>query len=181
MSDRNLKACYADPPYLGCAHLYAAHHANAQIWDDPREHFRLIDRLMLDFDCWALSLSSPSLQTILPYCPLSVRVMAWVKPFAVFKPGVGVAYAWDPVIVYGGRKRSRDEPTVRDFVQANITLRRGLPGAKPREFCRWIIDVLNLRAGDTLLDLFPGTGAMTREWQRFTENTKSRQLVLSND
>jgi hypothetical protein len=88
--------------------------------------------------------------------------MAWVKPFAVFKPNVGVAYAWEPVIVRGGRKRTREQPTVRDWVSEVITLKRGLTGAKPERFCRWILDVLNFQPGDTLDDLFPGTGVMAR-------------------
>jgi hypothetical protein len=86
--------------------------------------------------------------------------MAWVKPFAIFKPGVGVAYAWEPVIVRGGRKRTRRQPTVRDWVSVNITLRKGLVGAKPLAFCQWLLDVLNVEVGDTLDDLYPGTGIM---------------------
>jgi hypothetical protein len=93
-------------------------------------------------------------------CPDDCRVSSWVKPFAIFKPNVGVAYAWEPVIWRGGRRRTREQETVRDWVSANITLRRGLTGAKPREFCRWILSILNVQPGDTLDDLFPGTGTM---------------------
>jgi hypothetical protein len=91
-----------------------------------------------------------------------VRVMSWVKPFASFKPNVGVAFAWEPVIVRGGRRRTRTQPTVRDWCAENITLRRGLTGAKPAGVVRWVLDVLNAEADDEVVDLFPGSGAVTR-------------------
>jgi hypothetical protein len=31
----------------------------------------------------------------------------WVKPFAAFKPNVGLAYTWEPVILRGGRRIGR--------------------------------------------------------------------------
>jgi len=165
-----VKFAYADPPYLGCGKLYAEHHPDAVVWDDPASHRDLIARLVSDFpDGWLMSLSSPSLKTILPMCPDDCRVSAWVKPFAVFKPNVGVAYAWEPVIWRGGRKRTREQDTVRDWVSANITLRRGLTGAKPRDFCRWIFEILNIQPGDDFVDLFPGTGAVMdafRDWSK---------------
>lgn len=143
-----MKCAYADPPYLGCGKLYAAHHADALAWDDPETHRAL-------------------LKTILPMCPDDCRVSPWVKPFAVFKPNVGVAYAWEPVIWRGGRRRTRQQDTARDWVSANITLKRGLTGAKPRDFSRWIFEVLNLQHGDDLVDLFPGTGAVRSAWQEW--------------
>lgn len=157
-----MRFAYADPPYLGCGRLYIKHHDEAMVWDDPEEHRRLIERLADEYpDGWAMSLSSPSLKVILPMCPDDVRVMAWVKPFASFKPNVNPAYAWEPVIVRGGRKRERYEDTVRDWVSESITLRKGLTGAKPLAFCSWILDVLGFRPDEDVLDdLFPGTGIM---------------------
>lgn len=158
-----MKFAYADPPYLGMgARLYGKHHPEAGVWDDPAEHQKLIDRLCVEYtDGWAMSLSTPSLKTILPMCPTDVRVGAWVKPFCIFKPNVGFAYAWEPVIFRGGRRIPRDQPTVRDFVSANITLRKGMTGAKPRDFCNWVFRALNVKPGDTFDDLFPGSGAVT--------------------
>jgi hypothetical protein len=154
---------YADPPYLGCGKLYQQDHPDALVWDDPATHRVLINRLVDQYpDGWALSASSPSLRTILPMCPDDVRVMAWVKPFAVFKPNVGVAYAWEPVIVRGGRRRSREQSTVRDWFSHDITLRKGLTGAKPPAFVHWVMDVLNVQKDDGLADLFPGTGIVER-------------------
>lgn len=164
-----MKFAYADPPYLGCAGLYAAYHPDAGVWDSPEEHRRLIVRLSDEYpDGWALSASSPSLHTILPMCPSDVRVSAWVKPFASFKPNVNPAYCWEPVIWRGGRtKRSRKVDTVRDYHSEPITMRRGLPGAKPPGFSLWVVSLLgaDVRQGDTIQDLFPGTGAMLGVWR----------------
>lgn len=157
-----MRFAYADPPYVGQAKKRYSH--------DPRcaevDHGRLIDALNA-LDAWALSLSSPSLRQILPMCPPDVRVMAWVKPFAIFTPNVNPAYAWEPVIVRGGRKRTRAEKTVRDWVSANITLKRGLCGAKPEAFCHWLFRVVGAQPGDEMHDLFPGTGAVTAAWQSY--------------
>lgn len=177
---------YADPPYLGQGKKhYAKHHPEASVWDSPEAHQELVTRLVDEFpDGWAMSLSSPSLHTILPMCPSDVRVMAWVKPFASFKPGVNPAYAWEPVIVRGGRsakeRGGKNVRTVRDwakttdlgpgeadFVSANITLKKGLTGAKPPAFCEWLFEVLGASAEDTLTDLFPGTGIVTRCWDEW--------------
>lgn len=164
-----MRFAYADPPYLGCGRLYAAHHESALDFDDPECHRQLISRLVDEYpDGWAMSLSTPSLRTILPMCPADCRVSAWVKPFAVFKPNVNPAYAWEPVIFRGGRKRGRKEQTVRDWLACSIALRKGLTGAKPREFCRWIFDLLGATQGDEFDDLYPGTGAVSAAWAEWT-------------
>lgn len=161
-----MKFAYADPPYLGCASLYARHHPQALVWDDPGEHRRLIQRLTDEYpDGWALSASAPSLAVLQPMFPRGHRVAIWAKPFCSFKPGVGVAFAWEPVVFVGGRKVSRQEPTRRDWLAENITLKKGLTGAKPPRFARWVFSLLNAKpVEDVLDDLFPGTGVVSREW-----------------
>lgn len=154
-----MQFAYADPPYIGQAHRYPE--------KTEVDHPALITRLVDEYpDGWALSLSSPTLKVILPLCPDDVRVMAWVKPFAVFKPNVNPGYTWEPVIVRGGRRRTRQQPTIRDWVSCNITLRKGLVGAKPEPFVEWLLQVLNVEPDDTLHDLFPGTGVVTRVFDR---------------
>tara|TARA_R110002012_G_C11287066_1_gene571503 strand:- start:29 stop:526 length:498 start_codon:yes stop_codon:yes gene_type:complete len=154
-----MKFAYADPPYPGCAHLYPE--------KKEVDHKVLISQLCDEFsDGWALSTSSPALQQVLALCPEDVRVMAWVKPFCSFKPNVNPAYAWEPVLVRGGRRRTREQLTVRDWVSENITLKKGLTGAKPVGFCLWLLDVLNVEIGDELVDLFPGTGIVTEEFNK---------------
>jgi len=164
-----MKMAYADPPYLGCGRIYADLHPNALDFDNPETHKRLILKLERDYsDGWAMSLHSPSLRIILPMCPPRARVMAWVKPFCSFKPNVNPAYAWEPVIVCGGRPRTRWEDKARDWVAANIALKRTVKGAKPDAFCYWLFDVLNLRPEDEFVDMFPGSGAVTAAYKRYT-------------
>lgn len=156
-----VRFAYADPPYLGCCSLYGHRHESPYgCWDNPRAHEVLIEHLDHNFDGWAMSASSPSLSTILPMCGYGTRVAAWVKPFAVFKPNVNPAYAWEPVLFKGERRGDRDRLTVRDWHSEVITLKKGLTGAKPPGFCRWIADLLGYVEGDELVDVFPGTGVM---------------------
>jgi len=160
-----MRFAYADPPYLGMGKkLY-----QRPEWDDPETHRGLITRLCDDYpDGWALSLSSVTLRTILPMCPADARIGSWCKSFASFKPGVNPAYCWEPVIWRGGRtKRSRKEDTVRDYHVEPITLRRGVPGAKPPGFVAWIVGLLgaDVRQCDTITDLYHGSGAMLGVWR----------------
>ena len=175
-----MKFACADPPYLNCGKLYAGNHPDALIWNDLATHGGLINQLCHDYpDGWAMSLSSPSLKKILPLCPDDCRVSAWVKPFAIFKPNVNPAYGWEPVIWRGGRKRTRQQDTARDWVSANITLKRGLTGAKPRDFCRWVFEILNIQSGDEFDDMFPGTGAVMAAFHEWTNAPSVVQLALS--
>ena len=155
-----VKFAIADPPYFGySAKFYGDLHDKADDYDTIEAHAQLIERLQ-EYDGWALHMTSGNLHDILPLCPKDARIMAWVKPFASFKKNVTVAYAWEPVIVAGGRKRPITERTVRDWVAANITLKRGLVGAKPAEVVWWILDVLYAQPEDQVDDLFPGSGAV---------------------
>lgn len=175
-----MRFAYADPPYLGCCRLYQHYHPDGLCWDDIETHRLLIGRLVSEYsDGWALSLSTPSLSTILPMCPTDVRIGSWVKSFCAFKKGVRPAYAWEPIIFYGGRNPSKGHPhappkkggkqnTPKDFIETSpaikepITLKKGLTGAKPEKFCDWILDLLNVQKGDEIDDLYPGSGVMGR-------------------
>lgn len=167
-----MKFAYADPPYIGQAKKHYSH--------DPRcaevDHKELIDRLMA-YDGWALSLSAPSLQQILALCPKGTRVGAWVKPFCAFKANVNPAYAWEPVLFYGGRKRGREIPTVRDYCRESITLKRGLVGVKPEGFCLWVFSFLGMQPGDEFHDIFPGSGAVGRAWAAYCELYPNLQMA----
>lgn len=154
-----MNIAYADPPYVGQSRK---HYGGAEV------NHRLLIAHLEEFDGWALSCSSPSLRELLPLCPEGVRVASWVKPFASFKPNVNPAYAWEPVIFKSScMKRDRSELTVRDWVSAEITMLKGLPGAKPEAFCWWLFDLLGLRHGDEFTDIFPGTGIVGRVWERY--------------
>lgn len=149
---------YADPPYIG----QAKKHYNSEEVD----HEKLILELE-GYDGWALSCSSPSLPRILSLCPSDIRIGAWVKPFCAFKVNVNPAYAWEPVIFKPARARGRDRLTVRDWVSAVITLKRGLSGVKPEAFCFWLFEILGAEPTDEFFDMFPGSGAVTRAWNKW--------------
>jgi hypothetical protein len=169
MDEGPITVAYADPPYLGQCGRYEHNHPDGRCWDDPDTHTRLVARLSLDFPGgWLLSLSVPSLRAILPVCPDDCRVGAWVKTYCVYKPNVNPAYAWEPVIWRGGRKRARRENKVRDYHSCGIRQGKNFFfGAKPDGFCFWLFDLLGLRPGDTFVDLFPGSGAVTRAWEKW--------------
>jgi len=88
--------------------------------------------------------------------------------------GRGVLFG--PVIYCGGRQLIRDAGESRRAGSivcgaAPVTTRPGrVIGAKPAAVCHWIFDLLGAAPGDTLDDLFPGSGAVTRAWAAFTGN-----------
>ena len=157
-----MRIAYADPPYPGCSHLYAGHPDYAGEVD----HEALASRLSTEYDGFILHTSSTALRDVLPLFDSSVRLMAWVKPFAAFKRNVSVAYAWEPVLVKACRKPVVTKRIVmRDWISEPITMQRGLAGAKPAAVCYWAFEMVGALPTDTLDDLFPGTGAVKRAWE----------------
>ena len=172
-----LRCAYGDSPYLGCCKLYGHVHDGPRpelygCWDELDTWKRYIAWLENEFpDGWALSCNSTNLRDLLPLCPPDVRISPWVKPFHVYKKGVRPAYAWEAVIWRGGRnpqwghkhpppEKGGAATTPKDFVSANITLKKGLTGAKPPAVCEAILAWLGLVEGDELVDVFPGSGVM---------------------
>ena len=165
-----MKFALADPPYLGmAAKLYGHLHPEAAEYDKPEVHEALIQRLVDEFpDGWVLCLHTPSLRTILPMCPEDVRVLSWTKTYCSWKPGITLAYCWEPVILRGGRKRSRERGTVRDWMSCPIQQGPGyFKGRKPDAFSFWLFEALGMQPDDEFVDLFPGSGAVTRAWVRW--------------
>lgn len=166
-----MRFAYADPPYLGLSVKFYGHlHAEAAEYDRPEAHKALIERLCDEFDGWALSLHTPVLKTMLDFCPNDVRIGAWVKPFASFKKNVTRAWAWEPIILRGGRPIPTTQRTVRDWIEApavaeNITMRKGFQGAKPAAVTRWIFDWWNMQPDDEFVDMFPGSGAVQSAYE----------------
>ena len=159
-----MQLAYADPPYIGCAHLYRGHADYAGEID----FVALVRRLESDYDGWVLHASATA-ESMAILAPLALRTgarwMAWVKGFAAFKRNVSVAYAWEPVLVKPARKPVVSKRLVmRDWIQESITLKRGLTGAKPEAVCHWAFEMMGACPDDDLCDLFPGTGAVTRAW-----------------
>jgi hypothetical protein len=157
---------YADPPYPGQS---AKHYVDHPDYAGEVDHRDLLLRLKT-YDGWVLHTASTTLADVLKYAAwegvTGFRIMAWVKPFAAFKRNVSVAYAWEPVLVKPVRKPVvTGRIVMRDWVSESITLRRGLTGAKPEAVCRWAFEVAGLEPDDEFVDLFPGSGAVTRAWE----------------
>ena len=155
-----MRIAYADPPYPGCAHLYADHPDYAGEVD----HEELIERMERDYDGWVLHTGAAHLQDVIALCPEGVRVMAWVKGWCSWKPGVSVKYAWEPVLLRNPKQRLKSAHVVRDWLACNVTTGQVVKGAKPDAVCKWIFDAMGLDPDDDLTDLYPGSGAVTRAW-----------------
>lgn len=169
-----MRFAYADPPYPGQSkRLYGDHPDYAGEVD----HAALVARLVDEYpDGWALSTGAKWLRDVVLLCPADVRVLSWVKtdapPFTL-----RVQYTWEPVILHGGRAYDGGPRTVRDSLVASSCgamgsgVHRAGPGhfigAKPPRFCRWIFEVLGAEPQDAMHDLYPGSGGLGREWERF--------------
>ncbi len=101
--------------------------------------------------------------------PARVRVAAWhrgERPTRRRWP----LHAWEPVIYHGGRQLitgTRRAGSIVCGVAPLDTLPGRVIGAKPAAVCRWIFTLLGACPGDTLDDLFPGSGAVGRAWAAF--------------
>jgi hypothetical protein len=154
-----VRLAYADPPYPGKAHLYPE--------KTEVDHIELIGRL-LEYDGWALSTDERSLRYVLGLCPENVRLLAWCRRNAV--PFTPFPYAsWEPVIC--SPARTTGISAVRNYLEANAPISKWqanpITGQKPAEFCEWVLRCLGAEPGDTLDDLFPGTGIMGRTFERY--------------
>ena len=167
-----MKFAYADPPYFKQGKKrYGEFHEEAAIWDSQASHLNLIHKLMDEYpDGWALSCNPADLSWIL--VSSEIRVCSWTKTFHQIRPTT-VQYAWEPVLLYGGRKDNKRKPMVRDWISGVATKRKGLPGAKPDYFNDWILALLNYQEDDVLDDLFPGTNGMAEAVKRFNERTRT--------
>jgi hypothetical protein len=169
---RPLRLAYADPPYPGKAWLYRGHPDYAGEVD----HAALIRRLST-YDGWALSTSAAALPAVLALCPPGVRVAAWHRGERP-TPSRHPLNAWEPVIYHGGRPadpsrtdgalQARRVDSLVHGVSPLTTLPTRVTGTKPAAFCRWVFTLLGAAPGDTLDDLFPGSGAVTRAWLAYT-------------
>lgn len=168
---------YADPPYPGLSRKYYRREAS---YAGEVDHRVLIRRLKKSYpQGWALSTSARALRMILPLCPRSARVCAWVKPIGVPRSTYGLHNRWEALIVCGGRHR---RPGVRDWLRAQPARRGGtLPGRKPIAFSAWLFDCLGMVPGDKLDDLFPGTGGVGRAWRNLSSSTSPTRRPSRSD
>lgn len=184
-----MKLAIADPPYLGRAERWygptgegvgygagrADEHPSAAEWDNPGRHLELVRELLDHYDGWAIAAAAASLPTYLAACPPSIlgargglRILAWHRSNAPAS-GARVRNAWEPVLAYipSERRGHAAGHSLDDVLSAPGPRpqrgRLGFAGAKPPEWTRWILDVLGYdQDRDTVVDLFPGSGAVTR-------------------
>lgn len=181
-----MRVAYADPPYPGQARRHYADHPD---YAGEVDHAVLIAELERDFpDGWALSTSVPALGDVLALCPkgepskkrawggsiklgTGVRVCVWHRKVGEPFPPSRVTWTWEPLIVRTPHWRQRH---VSDFVPDCLSLSRRsgflgneITGQKPPGFCEWMFDLLGLDPDDELVDLFPGSGAVTQAWERW--------------
>jgi hypothetical protein len=165
-----MRLAYADPPYPGLARRYYADHPD---FAGEVDHDALIRRLSIEHDGWALSTSSRALPEILALCvarALEVRVAAWFRGHRSAVSGWPLV-AWEPVVFAGGRRLPSPD-VVLDTLICHSRPRRTDPdrviGAKPARFAYWLFDLLGALPGDELVDVFPGSGGITRAWNVYT-------------
>lgn len=165
-ADQPCRFAYADPPYPTKSKRYYAGHPD---YAGEVDHRRLVEQLATGgFDGWALSTSAAALPDVLALCPAGVRVAAWVRgerPTVAYE----ALSAWEPVIYFGARRiltpvSDRRTDALVYAARARLTDPDRVTGAKPAEFCWWLFDLLGMRPGDELVDLFPGSGGVSRAW-----------------
>lgn len=160
------RLAYADPPYPGQSkRLYGSH----PDFKGEVDHVQLLERLQR-YDGWALSTSNRSLQMLLGICPSHVRVAAWCNPNSQPFSVRTVTHSWEPVVYLPARTKV-ERAHVRDYLVVSNAdgfvgrdKEHKIIGQKPRAFLRWVFDLLGAEPEDQLDDLFPGSGAVGREW-----------------
>lgn len=161
-----LRLAYADPPYPGRAREYYGSHPD---YAGEVDHAALLAQLAT-YDGWALSTSAGALQDVLALAARGVRVASWHRGTAASSAWAATS-AWEPVLYWAARPLDPAEGLVPDAlvhgIHAMTTLPGRVVGAKPPAFSRWLFGLLGARQGDTLADLFPGSGAVSRAWQAF--------------
>lgn len=168
--------CYADPPYPGLAAKYYRHEPTFAGEIDFAALIAELEASRVSGAVlgWALSTSARSLREILPLCPPSARVCAWVKPIGACSRTYGLHNTWEPLIVVPGRSL---RPGKRDWLRAGPARGAGrLPGRKPIAFCAWLFEALGMLPGDTLIDMFPGSGAISRAWAELSRRTAATSI-----
>lgn len=167
---------YADPPYPGKAGYY--------VEQTEVDHRELVELLTASYpDGYALSTSAAALRDVLPLCPPDVRVCVWRRRVRYVRSTRALS-AWEPLLVVGGRLLAAgeaqtivDDLETPDLVIADDVLDyrgrygsfpRALVGMKPPEFAAWLFGMWGVQAGDEFVDLYPGSGAMTRAWGMYT-------------
>lgn len=137
-------------------------HANAAEWNDPETHRALFVALRTQFDAFAICTSPDGLAAYGPLPP-ECRIGVWIKPNSC-PSSHRIMNSWEAVLFCPaiGRRSSRTPwGAIRDVHTESAP--RGFPGQKPEGYTHWLLKCLSYDpAVDTVLDLFPGSGAVGR-------------------
>lgn len=170
-----MRWAYADPAYPGKAWKY---------YGKPEtDHAALVSRLQEDFDGWALSTSAEALPAVLRLCPPGAWVAPWVRGPRPTKSRSPLN-AWESVIIYGNRPLP-DTGVTQDLCDVLLSgaRQRSHPGAlvgmKSAAFAEWVFRLLGARQGDTLADIFPGSGIISRAWAEYVSRIDRRGSLPS--
>jgi len=176
-----MKLCIADPPYLGRAVRWygaggcgdgngrnqADNHPEAYLWDNPETHKNLVRELEKNYDGWAIAMSVHSLSTYLDIVETDsrngIRVCVWNKPSAITS-GNRITNHWEPVLIRVPRERrgwKSGGQRMKDVLTCNPP-RKNFRGSKPQEWTMWVLDLLGYMPGDEVIDLFPGSGSVSK-------------------
>jgi hypothetical protein len=160
---------FADPPYPGLSRKY---YGKEVTFAGEVDHRELIERMLAEFpDGWALCTSAKALRAVWLQCPPETRL-------SIFNRGsrACVSYharsAYEAVLIYGGRERKMEPSEVLDDVLTWGGRQHSHPdalvGMKPAPFCEWVFRQLGAQRGDELVDIFPGSGAVSRAWRIYS-------------
>lgn len=183
VSDRPLRLAYADPPYPTLARTYYRDHPD---YAGEVDHGGLLEHLST-FDGWVLHTSARALPGVLQCAvsrePRPFRVAAWLRGSrGRSTPSMHPLAAWEPVLYVGARPPSPNVDDALHFVsRPRLTDPARVVGSKPATVIRWAFDLMGARSGDTLIDLFPGSGGVSRAWNLYTneEATQCPASILS--
>ena len=131
----------------------------------------------------ALSTSATALPDVLAICRcagVDVAVAAWTRGARGHADPHGPVSSWEPVIYCGGRHGTFRPDSLVHGVKPRSTDPDHVVGAKPAVFARWLFELLGAAPGDTLDDLFPGSGGIARAWEIYSslEARATRQRPL---
>jgi hypothetical protein len=181
---RPRRFAFADPPYPGQAQRHYGKHKD---FAGEVDHTVLLAHLQ-EYDGWVLCTGAAMVFEIAALCPRGTRMYPWTKPLVPFKPGVSVDFGWEPILQYGGRRRHRMASILPDYIHCPpVRHKQGgadaVIGMKPYAYSAYCFETLGARPdlGDTLDDLFPGSGAVSEAWARWCSEPRLPIFEQTND
>jgi hypothetical protein len=181
---RPARLAYADPPYPGLSRRYYGDHPD---YAGEVDHRELLSRLQR-YDGWALSTSAAALPRICAQAEelgiRGIRVAAWVRGSRPH-PHAGILNAWEPVVYRPAPRGARIlTHAIQDVLETARPRRRptlpgNVVGMKRPEYLAWVFELMGAAQGDTLEDLYPGSGIVGRTWLFFQGEDPSRTTTAT--